>query len=82
MRPTPMPPTPRVSLGATSPAPAFAVDDALTDADEVVLDELTDEAVTWVTIVVVSGGIVVAGMVVAMAVDVDTGIAVVPLDEL
>ena len=82
MKPNAAAPAMIVSLGAISPAPAFAVGDVVAGTVELELVELEDEeeSATWVTIVVVSGGTVVPGTVVAATVD--TGFAVTPLGRL
>lgn len=82
MKPNPAAPAITVSPGVTTPAPPFAVDDAL---EELGLVKLDDESATCVTTVDVCGGIVVAGTVVAATVDiitVDTEPAVAPLEAL
>lgn len=69
-----------VSRGVTNPAPAFAVDEALAEPEELRGVESDDELATFDTMVVVCGGTVVPGIVVAATVD--TGFAVTPLAKL
>ena len=86
MKPNPAAPTARVSLGGGIPAPAFAVDDVPAAPEGFELggaedeDEDEDESATCVTMVVVCGGTVVPGIVVAATVD--TGFALTPLGRL
>ena len=84
MKSTKTSPATGVPLGATVPASAFAVDDALADPGALLLLlgelEAEDEAATCVTTVVVCGGTVVPGTVVAATVL--TGFAVTPLGKL
>ena len=80
MKPNPAAPTVTVSFGVTSPAPAFAVEDGLADPEGLVLAELEDDPAICVTTVVVCGGTVVPGIVVAETVD--TGFAATPLGRL